>query len=64
MKKFSKVKKLKGKNISIRENLTGYRMTFFNEVREKLGFKNVWTYDGRILYKDDNDSQKIEIYYK
>ena len=64
MKKFSKVKKLKGKNISIRENLTGYRMTFFNEAREKLGFKNVWTCDGRILYKDDNDRQKIEIYYK
>ena len=35
----------------------------FNEAREKYGFKNVWTYDGRILYKDNNDGQKIKIYY-
>ena len=35
----------------------------FNEAREKYGFKNVWTYDGQILYKDNNDGQKIKIYY-
>ena len=63
MKKFLKVKKeLKGTNISIIENLTGYRMSVLNEAREKFGFKNVWTYDGRILYKDNNDGQKKKIY--
>ena len=38
-------------------------MSVLNEAREKYGFKNVWTYDGRILYKDNNDGQKIKIYY-
>ena len=57
-------KKLKGKNTSITENLTGYQMSVLNEAREKFGFKNVWTYDGRILYKDNNDGQKIKIYYE
>ena len=59
----SKRKKLKAKNISITESLTRYRMSVLNEAREKYGFKNVWTYDGRILYKDNNDGQKIKIYY-
>ena len=56
--------KLKGKNICITENLTGYRMSVLNEAREKFGFKNVWTYNERILYKDNNDGQKIKIYYE
>ena len=64
MKKFLKVKKkLKGNNISITVSLTRYQMSVLNEAREKYGFKNVWTYDGRILYKDNNDGQKIKIYY-
>ena len=63
-KVFKSKRKLKGKNISITENLTGYRMGVLNKAREKFGFKNVWTYDGRILYKDNNDGQKIEIYYE
>ena len=37
-------------------------MTVLNEAREKYGFKNVWTYDGRILDNDKNDGQKIKIY--
>ena len=63
-KVFKSKKQLKGNNISITENLTGYRMSVLNEAREKFGFKNVWTYDGRILYKDNNDGQKIKIYYE
>ena len=39
-------------------------MRILNEAREKFGSKNVWTYDGRILYKDNNDGQKIKIYYE
>ena len=61
MKKSLKVKKHKEKNISISENLTGYQMSVLNEAREKFGFKNVWTYDGWILYKNNNDGQKIRI---
>ena len=38
-------------------------MSVLNEAREKYGFKNVWTYDGRIRYKDINDEQNIKIYY-
>ena len=64
VKKFLKVKKkLKGKNISITESLTRYRMSVLNEAREKYGVKNVWTYGRWILYKDNNDGQKIKIYY-
>ena len=37
-------------------------MSVLNEAREKYGFKNVWTYDGRILDNDENDGQKIKIY--
>ena len=53
-KVFKSKKNLKAKNISITESLTGYRLSVINEAREKFGFKNVWTYDGRILYKDNN----------
>ena len=53
-KVFKSKKNLKAKNISITESLTGYRLSVINEAREKFGFKNVWTYDGWILYKDNN----------
>ena len=53
-KVFKSKKNLKAKNISITESLTEYRLSVINEAREKFGFKNVWTYDGRILYKDNN----------
>ena len=58
------MRKLKGKSISITENLTGYQVSVLNEAREKFGFKNVWTCDGRIVCKDIDDGQKIEIYYE
>ena len=38
-------------------------MSVLNEAREKYDFKNVWTYDGWIQDKDNNDGQKIKIYY-
>ena len=37
-------------------------MSVLNEAREKFGFKNVWTYNGWIQYKDNNDGQEIKIY--
>ena len=39
-------------------------MSILNEAREKFGFMNVWTYDGQILYKDNNDGQRVKIYYE
>ena len=36
-------------------------MSVLNEARgEKHDFENVWTYDGRILYKDNIDGQNIK----
>ena len=63
-KVFRSNRKPKRKKISFTENLTGYRMGVLNEAREKFGFKNIWTYDGWIMYKDNNDGQKIKIYYE
>ena len=34
-------------------------MGVLNKAREKFGFKNVWTYDGRILYKDNKDKNLL-----
>ena len=58
---FSKKKYLKGKGISITESLTSFRMKKLEEAREKYGFKNVWSIDGRIMFKDAND--KPSVYY-
>ena len=55
-------KLLKGIQFSITESLTAKRMGIFKEAREKHQFRNVWTADGRILYKDGNDN-KVKLYY-
>ena len=34
-------------------------MNVLNEAREKFDFKSIWKYDGRILYKDNNDGQNL-----
>ena len=60
-KVFNSKKKLKGKKITITENLTVTRMKKLNEAKERYNFKNFWTSDGKILYKDK--SGKIKIYY-
>ena len=39
-------------------------MSMLNGATEKFGFMNVWTYDEQILYKDNNDGQKVKIYYE
>ena len=62
MKKFLKVKKNSTEQIlALQKILLG---TNLNEAREKFGFKNVWTYNGRIIYTDNNDGQKIKMYYE
>ena len=48
---FTSKKKLKGKNISISENLTHTRYVLLKAASEKLGRGNVWSSDGRIMSK-------------
>ena len=57
-----KKKNLLGKNISITENLTKRRMQVLNDARQEHGFQNVWSSDGKILYKDKQED-KIKTYY-
>ena len=38
------------------------RMESLKKAREVFEFHNVWTYDGKITYKDVNDN-KIKTYY-
>ena len=59
---FRKKKLLKGKQVSITESLTKRRMAELKEAREKHGFHDVWTGDGKILYKDNSDN-KIKVFY-
>ena len=58
---FHNKRKLKGKNISITESLTMLRAKKLNEARDLYDRNNVWTYDGRIMVKDENN--KISVYY-
>ena len=60
-KVFSNKKKLKGKKLLITESLTVYRMKLLDEARQKYGVRNVWTFDGRVMNKENN---KIYVYKK
>ena len=61
---FKNKKLLKGKCVSITESLTKDCMAKLNEARETYGFRNVWTSDGKIFFKDDkNPSTKPLVYY-
>ena len=53
---------LKGTQVSITESLSAKRMGVLKEARENHQFRNVWTADGKILYKDCNDN-KVKLYY-
>ena len=52
-------KRLKGKNISITENLTQIRYTLYKAAITKYGIKNVWTIDGRVTTKIDGNIKII-----
>ena len=53
-------KMFKGKKISITESLTAFRISKLAEAREKYVFLNVWTSDGRVLYKYGG---KVNLYF-
>ena len=52
---FSPKKNLKGKDVGISENLTKIRQKIFNLVRDVVGYKNVWSQDGKISAKRHDD---------
>ena len=58
---FHNKRKLKGKNTSITESLTMLRVKKLNDARDLYDRNNVWTYDGRIMVKEENN--KISVYY-
>ena len=59
---FRKKKNLKGKSVSITENLTKVRMQALNDARKTHGFENVWSSDGKILFKDLQED-KVKVFY-
>lgn len=59
---FKKKKQLKGHQMSITESLTKRRMGELNDARNQHGFENVWTSDGKILFKDSVEN-KVKVYY-
>jgi archaellum component FlaC len=54
-------KECKGKQIAITENLTKRRMTLKLSAEQTYGEKNVWTKEGRIYAKDQNNQVKTII---
>ena len=60
---FRKKKILKEKAVSITENLTKNIIIEMKVTRETYGFKNVWSQDGKMLYIDANDRNKIKVFY-
>ena len=61
-KVFSNKKKLKDSGISITESLTARRMEELSKARNEHRFKNVWTIDGKILFKE-NGSNKATLFF-
>ena len=49
-----------GTGKSITESLTTKRIGLLNDAREKHGFNNVWSYNGKILYKANIE---VKVYY-
>ena len=58
---FKNKKKLKDTSISITESLTQKRIQMLTKARNKFLFKNVWTQDGKLLVKSDDNT--IKVYY-
>ena len=59
---FNNKKRLKGTGISITESLTAERMRQLKSARDQFGFNNVWSIDGRIMYKDSTTT-KPKLFY-
>ena len=58
-----KKNKLKGSNVTVMKSLTPKRMDILKKARLEHGFANVWTSDGRILYRSPTE-YKVKLYYE
>ena len=56
---FNRKNKLNGKNIVIMESLTATQMKKLKEARQIYDFKNVWTSDGKISFKDGSGNESL-----
>lgn len=56
---FRSRKMLKGKNITIHDDLTKKRLNLLNAVRDKYGIRNTWTRDGNVFARNDMGVQQI-----
>ena len=52
-------KLLKETGISVEESLTLKRMEHLKKARELHGFANVWTLDGKIMFKENGGNPKL-----
>ena len=62
-KVFSNKKIPRGSNVSITESLIPKRKEILKKARIEHWFTNVWTSDGKILYKSATDN-KVKLYYE
>ena len=60
---FKNKKKLKAKSISATEILTKKRMEALNKAKKDHGFENLWSSEGKILYKDISEGNEIIVYF-
>ena len=60
---FKNKKKLKGKRTSVTESLAKTRMEKLQKAKEEHGSRNVWSNDGKILYIDANDHNRVNVFY-
>ena len=66
---FKSKKKFKGKTVSITESSwiekieRKRRVVELKKAREMYGFKNMWSQDGKILFSDVNDRNKVKAFY-
>lgn len=56
---YSKKELLKGSKIVIKEDLTTRRVQLLKKAADKYGFRNTWSYDGKILAKVGNNIIRI-----
>ena len=61
-KNYTNKKLLKETKVSIADSLTAHHVAKLKEAKKKFGFDNVWSNDGRIIYKDNGDD-KTKIYF-
>ena len=56
---FRNRKTLEVTGISVTESLTLKRMEHLKKAREQHGFANVWTLDGKIMFKGNDGNPKV-----